>query len=106
MNKSRKPNNFLKNWTDKSKILYTKQRSYHRVSLLKRTKKNYFSNLNGKDIVYSQFFWKTVKPSLSEKIILRDKINLSENGQIIESELEIAAVLKIFFSNIIENLET
>ena len=105
MNKSRKPNNFLKNWTDESKILYTQQRSY-RVSLLKRTKKNYFSNLNGKDIVYSQFFWKTVKPSLSEKVILRDKINLSENGQIIKSELEIAAVLKNFFSNIIKNLET
>ena len=38
-------------------------------------------------------------------IILRDKINLSENGQIIESDLETTEVPNNSFSNIIKNLD-
>ena len=38
-------------------------------------------------------------------IILRDKINLPENGQIIESDLETTEVLNNSFSNIIKNLD-
>ena len=38
-------------------------------------------------------------------IILRDKINLPENGQIIESDLESTEVLNNSFSNIIKNLD-
>ena len=44
---------------------------------------------------------KTVKT----EIILRDKINLFENSQIIKSELETGEVLNSFSSNIIKNLE-
>ena len=42
---------------------------------------------------------------MSDKVILRDKINLSENSQIIKSELETAELLENFFSNIIKNFE-
>ena len=38
-------------------------------------------------------------------ITLRDKINLPENGQIIESDLETTEVLNNSFSNIIKNLD-
>ena len=41
---------------------------------------------------------------MSDKVILRYKINLSENGQIIKSELEAAEIFDNFFSNI-KNLE-
>ena len=85
MNRSRLRKNFLGNSTDENKTLYTKQRNYY-VSLLRKSKKNYFSNLNEKDIVDDKLFWKTVKSSLADKVILRDKINLSENGHIIKSE--------------------
>ena len=73
--------------------------------LLRKPKKNCFSNLNENDIVDNKLFWKTVKPSFSDKVILRDKINLSENGQISKSELETAGALNNVFSNIIKNLE-
>ena len=36
------------------------------VSHQRKPKKNYFSNLNIKDIVDNNLFWKTVKPSLSK----------------------------------------
>ena len=31
-------------------------------------------------------FWKTVKPSLSEKFNVRERISLSENGEIVKTE--------------------
>ena len=40
----------------------------------------------------TNFFSKTVKPSLSDKIILRNKINLSENDKIIKNEQKTAEV--------------
>ena len=61
--------------------------------------------MNENDIVDNKLFWKTVKPSFSDKVILRDKINLSENGQISKSELETAGALNNVCSNIIKNLE-
>ena len=49
---------------------------------------------------WQAFFLKTVKPSLADKVILRDKINLSENNQIIKSEFKKVNTLNNFFSNI------
>ena len=63
---------------------------------LRQSKNNYFPILNEKDIVDNKLFWKTVKPLLSDKNILKDKINLSENGQIIKKELETVEVLNNF----------
>ena len=63
---------------------------------LRQSKNNYFPILNEKDIVENKLFWKTVKPLLSDKNILKDKINLSENGQIIKKELETVEVLNNF----------
>ena len=70
------------------------------VSLLGKSRKNYISNLNEKDIFLTSFFWKTVKPSLADNVILRDKINLSEKNQIIKSELKKVDTLNNIFSNI------
>ena len=84
--------------------MYTKQRDYC-VSLLKKSKKKYFANLNEKDILDNKLFWKTWKPSLSDKVMTRDRINLSEKGELVKTELETAEVLNKFFSNIAKNLE-
>ena len=69
----------LGNRTDENKTFYKRQRNYH-DSLLRKSKNNYFSNLKEKGIVYNNFFWETAKPSLFDKVIIRDKMNLSENG--------------------------
>ena len=72
---------------------------------MKKSKKKYFAKLNEKDILGNKLFWKTTKPSFSDKIITRDRINLSEKGELIKTELETAEVLNKFFSNIVNNLE-
>ena len=104
MKKSGLRNNFLKNIMEQSKTLYTKQKNYC-VSLLKKTRKKCFANLNKKDILDKKLFWKTIKPSFSDKIMPRDRINLSEKGELVETELETAEVLNKLFSNIVNNLE-
>ena len=43
------------------------------VSLLRKSKKNYFANLDKKNITDNKRFWKTVKPFLSKKFIFLNK---------------------------------
>ena len=54
-------NKFLKHKTDESRQAFVKQRNYC-VSLLRKSKRNYYSNLNVKDITDNKKFWKTIKP--------------------------------------------
>ena len=42
--------------------------------------KNYFTNLNIKDITDSKTFWKTIKPDFNEKGSSFDKIIVSDKG--------------------------
>ena len=55
MKRSKLGNNFLKNRTEENRTLYTKQRNYC-VSLLKKSKRKYFENLNKKDILDNNCF--------------------------------------------------
>ena len=54
-------NKFLNHKTDESRQAFVKQRDYC-VSLLRKSKRNYYSNLNVKDITDNKKFWKTIKP--------------------------------------------
>ena len=104
MTRSRLRNKYLKHKTEENRLLYTQQRNKC-VSLLRKTKMNYYGNLNEKDITENKKFWKTVKPFLSDKSINSDKIHLNENGELINSESKTAEVLNEFFSNIVKNLK-
>ena len=97
-------NKFLKNRSNENKKNYVKQRN-HCVSLLRKTKREYYSNLNEKNICDSKTFWKTVKPILSKKIKSNERITLIENDEIIKSEKGTGEVLNTFFSNIVQNLD-
>ena len=44
--------------------------------------------------------------SLSDKVMTENRINLSEKGELLKTELETAEVLNKFFSNIVTNLES
>ena len=85
-------------------MLYTKQRNYC-VSLLRKTKIRYYANLNEKKILDNKQFWKVVKPLFSDKSISEDKINLTENGEYVKTEMKTAEVFNSFFSNIVKNLK-
>ena len=64
MKRSRLRNNFLRKKTEETRRFYVIQRNKF-VSLLKKVKKEYCQNLDEKNVIDSNKFWKTVKPFLS-----------------------------------------
>ena len=103
MKRTRLQNQFLKNRTDKNESRYTKQRNYC-VSLLRKTKTPYYSNLDEKNVTDSKAFWKTVNPFLSDKITSKEKITLIEKNEIVSNDENTAQVLNTFFSNVVGSL--
>ena len=57
---------FLKNRTETNRVCDNKQRNFF-VSLLRKTKNDYYGHLNEKDMIDIKKFWKTVKPTVAEK---------------------------------------
>ena len=53
-------NKFLKHETDEYMQAFIKQRNYC-ISLLRKSKRSYYSNLNMKYITDNKEFWKTIK---------------------------------------------
>ena len=97
-------NIFLQNRSEENRIRYTKQRNFC-VSLLRKTKKRYYENLNKKSFVDNKLFWKTIKPLLSDKFAGKNKIHLIENNELVKTDLETAEVLNNLFSNIVQKLD-
>ena len=89
MKRSRQRNRFLKDKSLENRMLYTQQRNYC-VSLLRTTKIRYYANFNEKKILGNKQFWKVVKPLFSDKSISGDKINLTENGEYVNTEMKTA----------------
>ena len=65
-------NKYLRNKTDQNKRKYTKNQSYC-VSLLRKSKREYYSNLDVMNITDNKMFWKTVKRFLSDKVAATQK---------------------------------
>ena len=103
MTRTRLRNKFLKDRSEENKKKYSKQRNYC-VSLLRKSKSDYFGNLNEKNINDNKTFWKTIKPFLSDKVRLANKMTLIDNEEIIMGDYNTAKVLNTFFSNIVSNL--
>ena len=59
-------NNYLKNKTDTNRMLYKKQ-SNCCVSLLRKSKTNYYANLDEKKMPNNKLFWKVIKLLLLDK---------------------------------------
>ena len=64
----------------------------------------YYENLDERNLMDNKLFWKTIKPSFSDKIVTRDRIHLTENGKVAKTELETAETLNNFFGNVIKSL--
>ena len=60
MTRTRLRNNFLNDRSEVNKRKYSKQRNSC-VSLLRKSKSEYFGNLNEKKIGDNKTFWKTIK---------------------------------------------
>ena len=77
MKRSRLRNIYLKNRSDNNKREYNKQKLL-RISFTKN--KNYYANLNEKNLSDNKQFWRTVKPLLSDKIKSSEKTGRSERN--------------------------
>ena len=98
MQRSTLRNIFLQEIADEEKALYNKQKDLC-LSLLRKTMRNYFRQLNTNTVSDSRTFWKTVSPLFSEKAFHSESIALKENNEIVTSE-----TLNKFFNNAVKNL--
>ena len=82
LNKFRKENSFI------NELEYKRQRNFC-TTLIKKTKRNFYNNLNVNKIADNNFFWKTVKPSFTEKTLKYEKIVLTENETTFSEETKL-----------------
>ena len=59
--RTRMRNKFLREKTEANRRAYNIQRNYC-TSLIRKTKRDYYSNLNHKQVTDNKSFWKNVKP--------------------------------------------
>ena len=89
--------------TDADRIAYNKQRNYC-VSLIRKEKKAYYSNLNIRDVTDNKTFWRKVK-LVSEKVNLQTRLLLVEKGNDL-SDPEISSEIEKVISEDMEIAET
>ena len=97
-------NRFFKKRTEENKTKYAKQRNYC-VSLLRKIRSKYYSDLNKNDVTDNKMFWKTIKLFLPDKVTSSSEKNtMIEEDKIIGNDSDTVRVLSTFFSNILSNL--
>ena len=100
MHRSKLQNIYNKYRTEDNWANYKQQRNFG-VNLLRKTRTEYFQKLNVKDLSRNRKFWKTIKPSFSNKYLNSNKLMLKENNRgLITEEKELAIVINTFFENI------
>ena len=97
LNKFRKENSFI------HELEYKRQRNFC-TTLIKKTKKNFYNNLNVNKITDNKSFWKTVKPSFTEKTLKYEKIVPTENDTNFSEENKIAEIFSSYFDGIVDGL--
>ena len=105
MTRSRLRNKYLKVKSAEWKIAYDKQRNYC-VNLFRRTKKNYFANIYISSLTDNTKFWKTVKPTFSNRIFHKETINLVENDTNLSDDQAVTDTFNNHLNNIVKNLFT
>ena len=103
MHRSKFKNRFNKCRTYENWCNYETQQNYC-VSLLRKTKQQYFKNLNLNDVTDNKTFWRTIKPYVNEKGSGSDKIALSRNESVLTNEKEIANTMNNYFISITKHL--
>ena len=99
MKRSRLRNKFLNTRSGIDRKAYNKQRNYV-VSLLRKKKKEFYSNLNTNILTENKTFWKTVKPFLADKTNKTSRITLIEDEKTISQDIEIAKTFNEYFISI------
>ena len=103
MHRTKLKNKFIKLPSDINKQNYKRQRNYV-VSLVRNAKKQFFNNLNINCITNVKSFWKTVKPSFTEKLKSNQNITIMLDGHIVTEKQNLVDTFNKYFSNIIAEL--
>ena len=104
MKRSQLKNRYNKNKNYENWCLCKRQRIFC-VSLLRKTKSNYFKNVKMQDITDNKKSWKTIRPYFSDKGYNQIKITIVEKYSIITDEKKIATLMNNYFINITKNLD-
>ena len=73
MQRSKLRNIFLKNRTEENRNNYAKQTNLC-VTLLRKSKREFYGNLNEKKLCDNKKFWGVFKPVLSNKVVSNEKM--------------------------------
>ena len=75
---------------------------------MRKTKRNYYAQLDNKIVTDNRKFWKGVSPLFSEKAFHKESVILKEHGKTIidNKKKKIAESFNNFISNIVKNLNT
>ena len=104
MHRSKLRNRYNKNKTVENFHAYKTQRN-RCVNILRKTKRDYYRNLELKDFTDSRKFWKTFKPVFTNTVQVCQSINLIENDEFVSEDLAIVGVFNHYFTNVTKELE-
>ena len=104
MVRSRLRNKFLKLKTSELREAYNKQGNYC-VTLLRKTKMNFYGNLNPNIIGENMKFWKHPKPFFSDKLSTNSKVTLMVGDKFISDSSKCAEVMNNCFSDAVSKLD-
>ena len=93
MTRLRLRNKFLKTESQECKQAYNKQRNLC-VTMVQKVEKNYFSNLNVRNITDNKRFWKTMKPFFCSKVGDNERKTLVEGDKAVSEDREVAEKFK------------
>ena len=89
-------NQYLKCKSEEATARFKNQRNLC-VTLLRKTKRDYYENLDLGKVNDSKNFWNTIKPVFGNKLATRNNITLIENKKVLTSEIELAKTFNKYF---------
>ena len=102
-NRTRLRNRFLRTRSNEDKEAYNKQRNYC-VSLMRRTKQQYYNNLDHRNVADNISFRKYIKPLFYDKSSNSNTITPVEKDLILEKNNDIAEIFNDCFTSVASNL--
>ena len=75
------------------------------VKLIRKSKKNFYNNLNVKRITYNKKIWQTIKPNCTDKTHKDERITLVEGDKVITEEKDVVKIFKDDFEKIVKTLK-
>ena len=103
MHRTKLRNQFLKLQTNESRLRYNKQKNLC-VTLLRKDKKKYYTDLKMSDINDNKKFWKNVKSTFGNKNKGNKTIALEEGNEVISDDRKLAQTFTEYFVNIAPSL--